>query len=128
MNSWKWTKGEPYQKSKRIIKNENLKEEEDNISTIEFEKSAYSSSLNHDENTWDILNKSIYNDFKQSNKREDLDSKIADRELVQQIGVNPFLNQTNYIDDISTRDMFLKPINTTQEKEKKEKKLNENDK
>ena len=128
MNSWKWTKGEPYQKSKRIIKNENLKEEEDNISTIEFEKSAYSSSLNHDENTWDILNKSIYNDFKQSNKREDLDSKIADRELVQQIGVNPFLNQTNYIDDISTRDMFLKPINTTQEKEKKEKRLNENDK
>jgi hypothetical protein len=122
MNSWKWTKGEPYQKSKRIIKNENLKEEEDNISTIEFEKSAYSSSLNHDENTWDILNKSIYNDFKQSNKREDLDSKIADRELVQQIGVNPFLNQTNYIDDISTRDMFLKPINTTQEKEKKENK------
>ncbi len=116
MNSWKWSKGESYEKSKRIIKNETILEEEINLSKIE--KDAYTSSLNHDENTWDILNQSIYNDFKQSNKREDLDSKIADRELVQQIGVNPFLNQTNYIDDIATRDMFLKPKNTTQEKEK----------
>ena len=120
MNSWKWSKGEPYKKSKRLIKNESL-EEKDNFNTIENEKSAYTSSLNHDENTWDILNQSIYNNL--SNKREDLDSKIADRELVQQIGVNPFLNQTNYIDDVATRDMFLKPVNTTNEKEKK---VNEN--
>ena len=45
--------------------------------------------------------------------REDLDTKIADRELVSQRGVNPFL-QTSYVNDIVTRDMFLKPINTTQ--------------
>jgi hypothetical protein len=34
--------------------------------------------------------------------------------MIQQIGVNPFLSQGNYIDDISVRDQFLKPINTTQ--------------
>ena len=34
--------------------------------------------------------------------------------MVQQIGFNPFLGQTNYADDIAIRDQFLKPINTTQ--------------
>ena len=49
----------------------------------------------------------------QGTRREDLDVKMADRELVTQRGVNPFL-QTSYVNDIVTRDMFLKPINTTQ--------------
>jgi hypothetical protein len=79
----------------------------------QLETSAYTSSLNHDENTWEILNQNIYNTgFKISNKREELDSKISERDMVQQIGVNPFLNQTNYADDISIRDQFLKPVNT----------------
>jgi len=110
---WKWTKGEPYERSRRIFKEpEQIDNEKFNK---EIEKSAYSTSLNHDEYTWDILNQnSSGNGFKVSNKREDLDLKIADRELVQQIGGNPFLSDTNYVDDIATRDNFLKPVNTTQ--------------
>ena len=34
--------------------------------------------------------------------------------MVQQIGFNPFLGQTNYAEDISIRDQYLKPVNTTQ--------------
>lgn len=110
---WKWTKGEPYERSRRIFKETNVVENEK--FNKEIENSAYSTSLNHDEHTWDILNQSLSgNGFKVSNKREDLDFKIADRELVQQRGNNPFLSETNYIDDISIRDQFLKPINTTQ--------------
>jgi hypothetical protein len=110
---WKWTKGEYYERTRRNKKIDN----QNNIDISEIEKSAYTTSLNHDENTWDILNQSIYNDgFRQSNKREDLDFRIADRDLIQQIGINPFMTQTNYIDDISIRDKFLKPINTTQGK------------
>lgn len=110
---WKWTKGEPYERSRRIFKeSEQIDNEKFNK---EIEKSAYSTSLNHDEYTWDILNQnSSGNGFKVSNKREDLDLKIADRELVQQIGGNPFLSDTNYVDDIAIRDNFLKPVNTTQ--------------
>ena len=110
---WKWTKGEPYERSKRIFKEpEQIDNEKLNK---EIEKSAYSTSLNHDEYTWDILNQnSSGNGFKVSNKREDLDLKIADRELIQQIGGNPFLSDTNYVDDIAIRDNFLKPVNTTQ--------------
>jgi hypothetical protein len=79
--------------------------------------SAYSSSLNYDENTWDILNQSLVNkDFRQTNKREETDKKLADRELVQQCGFNPFLENGNYVDDIAVRDKFLKPINTTTDK------------
>jgi hypothetical protein len=114
---WKWTKGEPYERSRRIFK------ETDQIDNEQFnkeiEKSAYSTSLNHDEYTWDILNQTFSgNGFKNSNKREDLDMKIADRDLVQQIGNNPFLSETNYVNDISIRDQFLKPINTTQGRNK----------
>ena len=112
---WKWTKGEPYERSKRIIKSADQIED---IKIEEIEKSAYSSSLNYDENTWDILNQSIYNDFRQSSKREDLDCKIAGRELVQQCGYNPFMENNNYADDISISNQFLQPQNTTHGREK----------
>ena len=110
---WKWTKGEHYERSRRIFKEpEQIDNEKINK---EIEQSAYSTSLNHDEYTWDILNQCLSgNGFKVSNKREDLDIKISDRHLVQQIGGNPFLSETNYVDDIAVRDNFLKPINTTQ--------------
>ena len=102
---WKWTKGEPYERSRRIFKETADKESEK--FNKEIEKSAYSTSLNHDENTWDI-----------SNKREDLDTKMADRDMVQQIGNNPFLSETNYVNDVSIRDQFLKPINTAGDRAK----------
>jgi len=103
----KWTIQQPYERSRRL----------ENIQNKEFSKnmenSAYSSSLHHDENTWDILNQST-NGFKISNKREELDTKMSDRGLTQQIGFNPFLDNNSYVNDIAVRDEFLKPINTTQ--------------
>jgi len=126
MLEWKWTKGEPYERSRRLQKKEMYNNNttipntivSDEKFTEEVEKTAYSSSLNYDEDTWDVLNQSIYNGFRVSNKREDLDMKIADRQLIQQIGSNPFLSNTNYIDDMNIRDKFLKPINTTMDREK----------
>jgi len=118
---WKWSNGKSYKKSKRLLKNditEECIEEQDELFSRKVEESAYSTSLNHDENTWDILNQGLYNGFTQSNKRETLDNKIANRELVQQKGFNPFLNESNYVQDISNSDMYLKPVNTTQEREK----------
>ena len=111
---WKWTIGEPYERSRRKPKavnntEQNKKQTDD----------AYSSSLNYDENTWDILNQSSSNEgFKSSNKREELDTKIADRELLKQTGYNPFLGENDYAENISIRDQFLKPVNTTSEKER----------
>ena len=114
---WKWTNGEPYERSRRPNKKSAIEEEniQDELFSKNVEESAYSTSLNHDENTWDMLNQGF---LKQSNKREELDNKIADRQLVQQKGFNPFLNDSNYVEDISVSDMYLKPINTTLEREK----------
>ena len=134
---WKWTQGEPYERSRRPLhtdsknnhgNNGRLQEFSDSslpehFFSKEIEQSAYSTSLNHDENTWDILNQqSIHaQGFRQTNKREELHDKIASRDLVQQIGFNPFLNNTtNYVNDISIRDQFMKPVNTSEEKERKE--------
>ena len=111
---WKWTKGEPYERSRRIFKNEPT--EIDETFSKEIETSAYSSALNYDENTWDMLNQRL------SNKREDLDFKIAERGPVQQIGNNPFLGQNNYVNDIVVSNNFLKPINTTQDRTKEDNK------
>lgn len=111
----KWTDGKPYERSRRL---KHVQEIENNEFTKEVENSAYSSSLHHDENTWEILNNSLSDSgiplVKVSNKREELDLKMADRGLTQQIGFNPFLGDNSYIDDVSIRDQFLKPLNTTQ--------------
>jgi len=121
---WKWSKNESYPKSRRP-----MKQTESQPSTQtqpmahdsfikEIEVSAYTSALNHDENTWDILNQDIYNGFSNTNKREELDNKMADRAMTQQIGFNPFMSENNYANDISVSNTFLKPVNTTLEREK----------
>ena len=124
---WKWTIGEPYERSRRRLFNSHNNTNINNNEIYEMEnmnelnkkltENAYSSSLNYDENTWDILNQSIANDgFKISNRREELDTKMADRELLKQIGYNPFLGENNYAENISISNQFLKPLNTTTEK------------
>ena len=116
MNHWKWSKGEPYYKSARPEKKQ---KEEENFE-LDSKKNAINQSLadesflNMDSDMIDITN-SMFSRTEGlfGTRREDLDVKMADRELVSQRGVNPFL-QTSYVNDIVTRDMFLKPINTTQ--------------
>ena len=114
MESLKWSNGEKCLRTKREVKNTiNRNIDCYDINTLQtIENGAYSSSLNYDENTWDILNQDIYNGFKRENRREELDFKISNRQMVQQIGYNPFMANNNYIDDISNRDKFLKPLNT----------------
>jgi hypothetical protein len=121
----KWTDGKPFERSKRPSREE-YEVIQDEIKSNEIEKSAYTSSLNHDENTWDLLNQGLNGGFKLSSKRETIDDKMSDRELIQQIGFNPFLGEANYVHDIEVSNKFLKPINTTEEREKNRKKDNEN--
>ena len=46
--------------------------------------------------------------YKDSNKREDTYTKMAEREMIRQVGTNPFLNN-NYVDGIVIRDTVLMP-------------------
>ena len=125
---WKWVKGETYAKSKRpIATHEKKKDESTNQIDLDqlnkdHQLGAYTSSLNYDENTWDILNQSVsQNGFQNSNTREELDSKISNRSLVQQVGTNSFFDEKDYVDNISIRDQYMKPINTTSDDNTKNK-------
>ena len=143
---WKWTYGGPYGRSKRqnnarnddINNNDINNDINDAKFNKEIEKSAYTSALNHDENTWDILNniqsqgqnqnQGLQNqglqDFRQINKREDTDKKLAERDLMCQVSMNPYLTTNNYLNDVSNRDTFLKPQATNWDREKKKEENN----
>lgn len=128
---WKWTHGGSYVRSKRQYNSRNDDTNNDINHDIndakfnkEIEKSAYTTALNHDENTWDILNNiqgqgQGIQDFRQVNKREDTDKKLAERDLICQVSMNPYLTTNNYLNDVSTRDTFLKPQATNWDREKK---------
>ena len=108
---WKWTLGEPYYKSARQISESQTNE----IQIVDTQLSAINQSLSNDL----IMDEFGTADFTSSNKREELDNRVSSRELVQQCGANPFLtSQSSYVNDVVTRDMFLKPINTSQDKVK----------
>lgn len=73
------------------------------------------------------LIKDIENNFKHTiepnneqqiefNKREKISDEINNRELLLNSNVNPFFNKNNYINDVYTRDKFLKPVCTSIEK------------
>jgi hypothetical protein len=129
MKTWKWSTGEPYYKSARQGKTG--EESKTNTNTnldpnyeYDSQKNAINQSLaddsffNQDSDLLNITNSMFSrNQTANETRREDIDTKMADRELLAQRGVNPFL-QTSYVNDIVTRDMYLKPVNTTYGREK----------
>lgn len=106
---WKWTSGEIYARSRRRPPSTVTDPSYSNNYGVnsnfskEQEEAAYSTSLNHDENTWDILNQSSTQSFafRNTNKREDMTFKMADREMVQQRGFNPFNPNSDYANDVA---------------------------
>ena len=127
MKTWKWSTGEPYYKSARpgkTSKEPNTNSDIDPNYEYDSQKSAINQSLaddsffNQDSDLLNITNTMFSrNQTANETRREDIDTKMADRELLAQRGVNPFL-QTSYVNDIVTRDMYLKPVNTTHGREK----------
>lgn len=120
MNTWKWSTGEAYYKSARPEKQEKQQEKQNIEYEYDSQTNAINQSLaddsffNQDSDLIDITNSMFSrNQNSSGTRRETLDTKMADRQMIAQRGVNPFL-QSSYVNDIVTRDMFLKPINTTQ--------------
>ena len=55
------------------------------------------------------------NQFQESqhSKRENHSNKIYERGLTPQVGMNPFLQNSNYLQDLETQNEFLKPVNSS---------------
>lgn len=107
---WKWSSGETYEKSprpKKIVK------------TVQIEQTAIRQSLLSEDDQWAMNQEGelfVFDQDKPSNKREDTYSRMAEREMIGQIGLNPF-SQNPYINDVIVQDQFLKPVSTSLEKE-----------
>jgi len=99
---YKWTSGDPCDRTPRQIKEKNNSDISQSIETM-----AYSTALNHDENSWEVLNPAVIN-YK-INKREDIENKLSERSLITQTNMNPFMSNNNFSQDI---DLFLKPQST----------------
>ena len=101
---WKWSVDEPHYKSP-------IRPKEPIVlpPTYDTQQNAINQSLE-----FDTIPEPTFSSNSTANTREELDDKMAGRDLVLQRGANPFMQQTSYVNDIVVRDMFLKPINTTQ--------------
>lgn len=124
---WKWSKGELYYKSTRQIESinksnnnkeiNNEKEYIDVINNTAIKQSLDGFSINDEYfDSFGFDPKFSRNENPTGNRREDLDNKMSDRELLFQRGTNPFLQTTNYVNDIVARDTYLKPQNTSIDK------------
>jgi hypothetical protein len=125
MNYWKWSNGEKYYQSARKNPEKNVQSINLNYDT---KVNAIEQSLAEDmPSNFDDFGYNGYNGYNDNDnsgfssfesrtetRRETLDNKMSDRELISQRGTNPYSMQTSYVNDVVTRDMFLKPINTTQ--------------
>ena len=143
MIHWKWTQGEPYERSRRKTYqsqdrgvsegqreahylNETQFYDNKVLDDTQLEKhanNAFNVALNHDEYTWEMLNQSqqintggiqIQNEgFRQVNKREDTDKKLSERQMFANVSMNPFLTNSDYVNDITVQNDFLQPQGTS---------------
>lgn len=119
---WKWTQGEPYQKSARRNNATKISQFESQINYDDNPQQnanvALQQALLSENDVWSLEEQQVFvNPDKPMNKRENTYNKMAEREMVGQIGMNPFM-QRNYIEDVMVQENFLKPISTSLEKEK----------
>jgi hypothetical protein len=107
---WKWSNGSIVERSPRIqipIKHEHQSQMPKPIQKEILDNNAFLQSLNCDPGF----------DFRENNKREESYNKMAEREMIAQIGQNPFfinnhLDNDEYVHNVSIQDKFLKPIST----------------
>lgn len=140
---WKWSIGDgelmerSLRKHTRIYPESNNENPDDTqrerqsqpVTDEHIENMAYTQSMQCDSTNWSDSNDIMFleHQFKlaSNNKREESYNKMAEREMVSQIGLNPFLHQNSetqtqnndsYIQDVINRDLFMKPVNTNIEK------------
>ena len=107
---WKWSNGTIVARSPRIRAKTNDTQPsspEMHVPKEILDNEAYLQSLNCDyEST-----------FRENNKREESYNKMAEREMIAQIGQNPFftnntIDNDEYVNNVAIQDKFLKPVST----------------
>jgi hypothetical protein len=117
---WKWTNGEKCEKSPRKP-NRVQSQTQIDYGDEEPGKSAqlaFQQALLSENDVWSLEEQQVFvTQQKPANKREDTYNRMAEREMIGQIGMNPFM-QRNYLEDVMVQENFLKPVCTSMEREK----------
>ena len=97
LQEFKWSTGEKYEQSFKADKEKYMESDS---------KTDYNSmkTLLFDDGTESCM--------RISNKREDANTKLNERCMIESINQNPFLPRNNYINDLQIQDEFLKPRNS----------------
>jgi len=118
---WKWTNGEKYDKSPRQTRNQIQSQTQidyEDEDPRKMSQLAFQQALLSENDVWSLEEQQVFvNPDKPMNKREDTYNRMAEREMVGQIGMNPFM-QRNYLEDVIVQENFLKPVSTSLEREK----------
>jgi len=123
---WKWSIGEKPIRSLRTNVNTDTNEYDQTgvYNQEQTEMHVINQCLySGDEMFIDQSQKQMLREFQtQPNKREDTYTRMAEREMMGQIGMNPFFSNngsnSGYIEDLMNQENFLKPISTSMEKTK----------
>ena len=125
---WKWSNGEVCERSPRIqranLNSEQLQSTTQQIDTalsssvknVDF--NAHQQSLLSENDIWNMDGVQFIQEEQPLNKREDTYNKMSEREMVSQIGQNPFLPGGDYLSGVMVHEQYLKPLSTSVEKEK----------
>ena len=112
----KWSNGSLFERSKRPERPERNKENTENDIDNYANNDVINECLNN-ELMINVINQPIFSRSEPSlNNREINFNKIHDRELYAQKGLNPFLENNNYLTDIDNSNKFLTYKNTSIEK------------
>jgi hypothetical protein len=120
--SLSWSNGDIVERSprKRNKKQqhelEQMQQQQEQHFAKQQQQLAQHQSLLSEEDSWSIADFS--NMSSSLNRRENTYNKISEREMVGQMGRNPFMSENNYLNDVMTQDNFLKPVCTSFEREK----------
>jgi hypothetical protein len=99
---FKWSTGEKYEQSTPGDKMKYDKDKYD-MPTVATDYNSMKSLLFED---------GTESCMRVSNKREDANTKLNERSMIESISQNPFLPRNNYINDLQIQDEFLKPRNS----------------
>lgn len=110
---WKWSNGEICERSPRFQK---IPVETVDNKHVDYQ--AHQQSLLSENDIWNMDGMQFIQEDKPLNKREDTYNKMSEREMVSQIGQNPFLPGGDYLNGVMVHEQFLKPLSTSLEREK----------
>ena len=109
----KWSLGEKYEQSTKADREKYLENANANANANE----NANDNSNNNSSDYNQMKSLLFEDgtescMRVSNKREDANTKLNERSMIESINQNPFLPRNNYINDLQVQDEFLKPRNS----------------